>query len=533
MMGAVGFVLLIACSNIAHLLLSRALQRTQELTIRSALGASRARLVQQLITESLALTLVAATAAIAVAHLAARIALLARPTRLADLATLPARLSSQDYGVLDWRVLTFAAAVAVMAGVLFGAVPARLIGHMLQSGDVIRFQPGFRHSGAGKMRAALIAMQTAFTVVLLAGSVTMGRSFLKLVGVDLGFRPERVVTLNVSLDPTTHSSDRERKRYYDEALRRLRAIPGVESAGASGSLPLVMMSAAISARFQMDPTRQIPASAVLATPGYFRTLGTEVLEGREFTEADLLRSDSVAVVNEDFARELGVKSGLPGRRVFGWGKKEFTIVGVIRTERVNGPSQPGAARLYYPLDSQAWPFITFAARTRGRPESYLALCRNAVQQVDPQTPVYDVKTLGERLDDLLAGSRFYAASVLFLAVLALLLAVVGIYGAATQSVTHRTHEIGVRIAIGATPGEVRLMVLRQSLIPVAAGMAAGIAGVAGLGRLVRHIVENAQPPGAWACGAGALVLLVAAALAVWTATRRITRMDPMSALRVV
>jgi hypothetical protein len=312
----------------------------------------------------------------------------------------------------------------------------------------------------------------------------------------------------------------------------LRAVPGVESAGAAGSLPLVLMSATITTRLQIDPTHPIQASAVPATPGYFRTVGTAVLEGREFTEADLLRSDPVAVVNEALARELGVNSGLPGRRVFSfWGKKEFTILGVVRTERFNGPSQPGWARLYYPLDRQSWPFVTFAARTRGRPEPYLALCRNAVQQVDPQTPVYDVKTLGQRLDDLLAGSRFYAASVLFLAVLALLLAVVGIYGAATHSVIHRTHEIGVRIAIGAAPGEVRFMVLRQSLLPVMAGMAAGTAGAAGLGQFVRHVMENAQPPGNWTCSAAALGLLAAAALAVWSATRRITRMDPMRALR--
>jgi hypothetical protein len=307
----------------------------------------------------------------------------------------------------------------------------------------------------------------------------------------------------------------------------------VEFAGAVGSLPLVLNTATINASFQIDSARKISGSAVPASPGYFRAMGTEVIEGREFTSADLQRSEPVAVVNEAFARELGVPSGLAGRKIFSfWGKKEYTVVGVVRTERFGGPTRPGWPRFYFPLDGQSWPSsITFVARTGGRPEAYLAICRDAVRRADPQVSVYDVKTLAQRLDDLLAGSRFYTVAALFFAVLAMLLAVVGVYGVAAHSIAQRTHEIGVRIAVGAAPGEVRLMLLRQSLLPVTVGMIAGIAAALWLGRFIGHLIENAQPMGPWMCGAAALALIATSAAAVWTATRRVTQIDPIDALR--
>jgi putative ABC transport system permease protein len=208
------------------------------------------------------------------------------------------------------------------------------------------------------------------------------------------------------------------------------------------------------------------------------------------------------------------------------------VVGVVRTESFGGPTRPGWPRFYFLLDGQSWPSsITFVARTRGRPEPYLAICQDAVRRVDPQVPVYDVKTLAQRLDDLLAGPRFYTAATLFFTVLAMLLAVVGVYGVAARSIAQRTHEIGVRVALGAAPGEVRLMLLRQNLLPVTAGMIAGIAAALWLGRFIGHWIENAQPVGAWMCGAAALALMASSAAAVWTATRRVSQMDPTNALR--
>jgi predicted permease len=529
LMAAVAFVLLIACANVAHLLLSRTAERGQELAIRAALGASRARLVQQLITESTALTVAAAAAGLVVAHWVAQLATLARPAQLSALARRP-NFSLPAADILDWRVIAFALGLALLTGVVFGALPASLMGRMLQPEQAMRSRHGSR--GAGRMRASLIGMQAAFTVALLAGAVTMSRSFLKLTGTDLNFRPERVVTLNVSLEGTRYQPEAAARQYYADVLQRLRAVPGVESAGAVGSLPLMVNARAISALLQTDAAHKVQCSVVPAGPGYFGAVGTEVVEGRDFTEADARRSEPLAIVNQALARELGIPSGLAGKTVFSfWGKKNFLIVGVVRTERYAGPARTGGPRLYYLLDQKPMPFATFAARTRGRPEPYLAASRNAAQQVDPQVPVYDVKTLGQRLDDLLAGSRFYTTAVLFFALFALLLAVVGVYGVAVHSVAQRTHEIGVRIAVGALPGDVRRMLLRQSAIPLSVGTLAGVAAALGLGRFLRHLVENAQPVGVWTCAAAGLILAAVAAAAVWSATRRITRMDPLAALR--
>jgi predicted permease len=530
LMGAVGFVLLIACANVAHLLFSRTAERRPEWMIRAALGASRARLVQQLITEGIMLTLAAAAAGLVVAHWASRVASLARPTQLSALAQ--AAKLSPTYTIWDWRVLAFTVGTAIVTGVLFGALPAFLMGRMLQAQDVIRLQPGTHGWSAGRMRTVLIAMQALLTVVLLAGSLSMGRTFLKLVGVDLGFRVDQVVTLNVSLQGTRYSSDVTRRQYYADALERLHAVPGVVSAGAIQNLPLMLNTATVTTKFQLDSTHRINSSLVPVSPGYFRAIGTDIVEGRDFTPDDRQRSEPVGIVNEALARQLGVNSGMVGRKILCFaGKKEYTIVGVVRTERFNGPSLPGWPRFFTHLDQQPPPFVTFVARTRGRPEPYLSLCRSAVQQVDRQVPVYDVQTMNQRLDDLLAGARFYTVAILFFAALAMLLSVIGVYGVAAHSIAQRTHEIGVRIAVGAAPFEVRLMLLRQSVVPVAAGMIAGIAASLGLGRLIGHLVEQAQPTGTWMCGAAALVLMATAAAAVWTATRRVTQIDAMSTLR--
>ena len=522
LMGIVVFVLLIACANVAHLLLSRVAERRQELAIRAALGASRARLVQQLITESTVLTLAAAAAGMAVAHWASRLASAAQP----------AQLGTQEYTILDWRVLGFVVGVALLTGVVFGVLPAWLVGRMHPAQHPMRGQSPAHGAGVRRMRAALVVIEAAVTVVLVAGALSLGRSFLKLLGTDLGFRTDRLVTMNVSLTGTRHEAGHLARQYYREALDRLRALPGVESAGAVRNLPLTDNISTMTG-FKLDPSQVVlTASAIPASPDYFRTIGLEVVEGREFTAADRQDSAPVAIVNQAFARRLGVSSGLVGRKLFSyWGRKEFTIVGVVRTARAAGPSRPGPEHFYFPVEQQPPWFITFVARVRGKAERYLAVCRKVVQQVDPQVPVYDVKTLDQRLSETLARPRFYTTAILFFGAFALLLAVAGIYGVAIYSIAQRTHEIGVRIAVGASPPRLRFLLLRQSLLPMAAGMAAGVAGAVGLGQFLKHLMTSAEPLGAWTSAAAALLLALTAALAVWTATGRIIEIDPVNALR--
>jgi putative ABC transport system permease protein len=519
LLGAVALVLLIACANVAQLLLSRLAERRQELMVRAALGASRARLVQQLITECSLLTLAATAAGLGVAKWAARLVSLAQP----------ATLSIQQYTILDWRVLAFATGTALLTGLLFGVLPASLMGRMLPAGDVVHSQPGLRSSGAGRMRTVLVAVQAALAVVLVAGSVSMGRSFLKLLGIDLGYRTGHVVTLNVSLIGTSHEGQAAWRQYYGDALERLRAVPGVESAGATSLLPL-MRGLSESARFTLDDRHVDDVGVREASPDFFRSIGSALVAGREFTAADQQTSEQLVIVNEDFARALG-RGDLVGRKISGYRGKAYTVVGVVHTVRQAGPGYGIGPDVYRDMDQQPRSWATFTAKVRGDAERYLALCRDAVQAVDPQVPVYDVKTLDQRLSENLARPRLYTSAVLFLGVFALLLAVVGTYGVASYSITQRSHEIGVRIAVGASPRGLRGMLLRQSMLPVACGALAGVAGAGALGRYLQNLMTHADPTGPWTCAVAAAALAATAALAVWTATGRIVRMDPTAALR--
>lgn len=521
LMGMVVLLLLIACANVAHLLLSRATERRQELAVRAALGASRARLVQQLVTEATALTAAAALAGMAVAHWTAR---------LADSAS-PAQLSARQYTVLDWRVIAFALGLAVLTGIVFGVLPASLIGRMQPGQDMIRTQSGSRGSGVSRMRAVLTAMQAALTVALVAASFSMGRSFLKLLGTDLAFRADRVVTLNVSLSGTRYETDNNERRYYGEALERLREVPGVESAAAVSHLPLISIMFS-GGRFELDSGEQGKMAVINeASPGYFRTIGTEVVEGREFTESDRQGAERVVIISDDLARSFG-RERIVGRKLNVGAPQMATIVGTVRAQRILGPSRDGIAQIFRPIEQSPPGFGTFVVKVRGNPEPYLAVCRDAVQRIDRNVPVYDARTLDQRLTATLSRPRFYTTAILFFAGFALLLAIVGTYGVATYSVAQRTHEIGVRIAMGASPHRLRGMLFRQSMLPVGAGMLAGVFGAAGFGRLVRHLIASAEPTGLWLCATAAAVLAVATALAVWTATERIVRMDPMAALKI-
>ena len=520
LMAVVVFVLLIACANVAHLLLSRFAERRQELAIRAALGASRARLVQQLVTESVLLTLVAATAGLGVARWASRLAALAQP----------AQLAAQDYTILDWRVLGFAVGVAALTGIVFGVLPAFLMGRMQPSADPICRQTGARTSAVNRVRATLITMQAAFTLVLVAGSLLMGRTFLRLLGTDLGFRTDQVVTLNVSLAGTRYEANHTATEYYHQALARLRSVAGVESAAGVPYLPL-MNNFYMAQAFRLDAARKAVARTISATPDYFRTLRTPLLEGREFTAADRAKSEPVVIVNDAFQELIGA-GPLTGKRVSNWrGDRQYTIVGVVKTARM-GPTVGRRAEVFLPVDQSPPQFITFIARVRGNPESYLAMCRDVVRQVDPQIPVYDVKTLDQRLADNLAQPRIYTIAILFFGGFALLLALIGIYGVASYSITQRTHEIGVRIAVGAAPADVRFMLLRQSMLPLLGGLLLGIGGAMALGRSLEQLIATAPPVDVATCALASVVLSAGAGVAVWTATRRILRMDPTNALRV-
>ncbi|MGC2658079.1 MAG: FtsX-like permease family protein, partial [Bryobacteraceae bacterium] len=514
-------VLLTACANVAQLLLSRAIERKGELELRAALGASRARLLQQLVTEATLLTMTGAAIGLVIARWTSRIAS----------SVAPAQLSTQGYTILDWRVLGFAVALALVTGLVFGVTPAWLIGRLQPSGHMVRNQTASGDLGTKRARAALVVLQAALTLALLTSSVAMGRTFLRLLNANLGFHPASVITLNVSLLGIRHSGSGE-WQYYSEALHRLRSVPGVEAAGAVSYLPLannVYMANA----FNLDSGQRVKRIVMNAVmPGYFSAMGTSFLAGHDFAEDAMESSERSVIVNDAFAKITGLGSAIVGRRLTAsGGNTPYLIAGVVATTRFSGPAYPGAPEIYWPIQEEPPAALTLVARVTGQPEAFLARCRDAVRGVDPQVPIYDVQTLSHRFDDVLSRPRFYTTTIFFLALLAALLVAVGIYGTAAHSIAQRKHEMGVRMALGASYQRIRGMMLRESLTPIIVGAALGIILSLASGRYLGNLLENAAEPTAWASTAGAALLLLTGLTAAWNATGRVLSIDPADALR--
>jgi predicted permease len=508
LLGAVCFVLLIACADVANLLWTRISQRRGELMIRAALGASRARLAQQLLSESLLLSLAASAAGLAIAYWAATLAARVEPPALA----------AQEYTILDWRVLGFAVGFAVMTGFLFGVVPAWL------ATDPVRI--GKSRPRTASLRSVLLAVQVALTLVLLAASVTMGSSFLHLVETDLGFRTDHLVSIGTSLSGIGMSKE-QTSSYYRDALDRLRAVPGVESAAAAYNLPIDTMFGM--GPIMTDSGRETPPLLNNSvTPDYFRTMGMPLVYGREFTAAD---TGNVAILSEGVARQIAEGTAVLGRKIILAGGKKipFTIVGVVRSAHFAGAENGVREQYFLPLSAS--PAATFVVRVRGDADSALAVCRDAVQSVNRDVPVYNVKTIQRRFEETLARPRFRTTILLFFGGFALLLAIAGIYGVSSYSITQRRREIGIRIAIGASASGVRAMILRQALWPIGAGMLVGLGGAAWQGRLIEHLLSSAPPVDMPACAASAVLLAAVAIASIWSATSRVVELNPVEVLK--
>jgi predicted permease len=515
-------VLFTACANVAQLLLTRTSERRQELDLRAALGASRSRLVQQLTVEATALTLVGSSVGLIVAFFVARIAS----------AVLPAQLATQNYTLLDWRVLCFAITLALIVGGMFGVMPAWLIGRLQPSTQLARVHQGSSEPVTWRLRSILIGVQVAFTLTLLVSSLTLGSAFLRLVNTDLGFRPANVITLNVSLQGTKYQKASAAWQYYSTVLDRLRSTPGVESAGAVNYLPLtnnVLMAGTI----QVDSGQKIQTVVLNgAMPGYFRTMGTKLVAGREFVMNEGNEAEPPVIVNEAFARQAGLGTGIVGRRIVApWTSRPYLVIGVVATARMAGPEYDGTPQAYWPVQEEPPSALTFVAKGHGESSRLLTTCRDAVIGLDRSVPIYEVKTLDERLSETLGRPKFYTFSVLFLGSLAMLLAIIGVFGASSRAITQREHELGVRMALGASTGNVRAMIVRQSLSPIGVGIIIGIGGAMGSGSILQHLFVGAKAPSMPACVIASIFLLAAVLVAAWSATTRILAIDPIDAIR--
>ena len=516
-MGAVVLVLLIACTNVANLLIARTADRLPELSIRSALGASRGRLARQLFTECLLLSLVATLAGLAIAYWTTSLAAKVQPPPL----------GAQSYSILDGRVLAFTVIVSVITALALGILPSLYVGRV----RAFRSRSSGRTRGSQLARQSLVGAQVMLTMILLASSVGLGRAFIHLMRIDRGYDVKGVVTVAVSLDGTTHHLDKRQLPYFEEVLDRIRSLPGVRAASATEFLPLYA-SGFIGGPFGLDGRpAKLNSTLVPVLSGYFQTMGGRILYGREFTEAEVRSGAKVAVVNERFASGFGAPQDAVGHQLTN-GEDTSKIVGVVRgMEYETDPTLANSNQVFVPSENPGSFFSTFVVRVDGRAEDHLAAIRDTIQSVDPQVPVFSVKTMEQRLDEVFATPEFYRTAVWIFAGFALLLAVIGIYGIVSYAVAHRILEMGIRMALGRTPAQLRGMMLRRGLLMVMAGAIPGIAGAQLTGRFLESLMDGAKPIGLATSSGLVLLFALVASASIWIATRGIARLDITSILR--
>ena len=528
--GAVGLVLLIACVNVANLLLARSTVRQRELGIRTALGAGRGRVVRQMLTESLLLGACGGIAGLALAYLFHR-GLLALVMNRIPVPRL-------DQVALDAPVLAFTMTLSLATGLLFGVVPALLASGA--AGDALR--EGGRHGGGPRARrvlGALVVAEVALSLVLLAGAGLLVRSFMRLQQIDPGFRAKGLLTARVQVPGSRYDDDRKIAAFYEGAIERISALPGVRSAAGVSFLPLAGLGIGTSFHVDGRPVPgpgEAPSTNVRpVTAGFFRTMGLRQLAGRDFTASDGIDAPRVTVISETLARRHFPGENPVGARLHvNIGDPEggpYEIVGVVSDIKLTSLDSDMPALAYIPHTQLAIGLMTFVVRTEGDPLSLVSGVAGAVRHLDPELPLADVRTMDEVVDATLARPRTVTALLAAFAVMALVLAGVGVYGVMAYSVAQRTQEIGVRMALGATPYSVFRLVLGQALRLVAAGVVIGLVAAGALTRVLSTLLYATDPLDAATFAVTAFLLVTVATLASYVPARRGTRIAPVEALR--
>lgn len=528
--GAVALVLLIACVNVANLLLARSAVRQQEIGVRSALGAGRGRLVRQMLGESVLLALLGAAGGLVLA-LAFHRGLLAL---VANRIPIP-RL---DAVALDGPVVAFTLGVALLSALAFGLVPALLASRA--PGDVLR-EAG-RHGGSARSRrmlSALVVMEVAVSLVLLAGAGLLIRSFIRLQNVNPGFRTEGLLTARVQLPSARYPDAAQSAELYSSMLAKIAEIPGVRDQAAVSFLPLAGLGIGTSyfRTDQPEPSAgEQPVTNVRpVTPNWFRTMGIPQVTGRDFTDADREDAPQVAVISESLAartfpgenpigKRLNVSIKRPGGVV-------YEVVGVVGDIKMTSLEAAAGPAVYVPHRQLAIGMMTLVVRTDLEPTSLVGSVSAAVRSLDPELPLADVKTMEAVVDATIARPRVIASLLTAFAVIALMLAGVGVYGVMAYAVTERTHELGVRMALGATRESVMSLVVGQAAKLVVAGVAIGLVGAVALTRVLESLLYDTDARDPWTLAATAVVLLAVALLAAAVPALRGTRIMPTQALR--
>ena len=528
LLGAVGFVLLIACTNVANLLLARASTRERELALRAAIGAGRGRIIRQLLTESVLLSAIGGIAGLGLAWLGLN----------ALLAAAPADLPRLDQIRIDGRVLGFTLGLAVATGLLFGLAPA------IQTAGA---DPGrtLKEGGRGttargqSLRRGLVVLEVALAVVLLVGAGLMIRSFINVQRVDLGFAPERVLTARVALFGPSYQAASRVVDFYREVVTRTAAAPGIAGAAAVGTLFLSATpnstNFSIEGRPDFTPEESVEVPVDAITPNYFSVMGVPLLSGRFFDDRDVEGAPAAVIINDTMARMFWSGESPIGRRMK-YGRLDsqgpwMTIVGVVGDSRRTGLDAVVRPETYLPHAQSPAGGMTLVVRTAGAPETAVPALRNVVRSIDPTIPLFATRSVEDLLGDMTAQRRLNTLLLSVFGAVAAIVAAVGVYGVLAYSVQQRRRELGVRIALGATAGTLLRLVLREGLTLAGLGLVLGLVGALALGRLLTSLLYDvsATDPATLAAIAG--VAALTALLACLVPAMRAVRVDPTTALR--
>jgi putative ABC transport system permease protein len=532
LLAAVGFVLLIACANVASLLLTRSLSRQKEVAIRAALGANRWRVVRQMLTESLLLSVVGGAAGLLVAFWGVPALVSAIP--VAQLNAMPFLNSLH----IDGGILVFSFALSLLTGLVFGLAPA-LQSSRLDLNELLK--EGGRNASAGaghRLRSALVMTEIALAVVLLVGAGLMMKSLLHLLQVNVGFKTQNLLTMTVILPGSKYSEANRQISFNQELTEHIQSLPGVAGAGTVNILPL---NSGNTTRFNVEgdpipsPGQEIEANIRTVDENYFKTLGIPVIRGRMFDQRDNADAPGVVIIGRNVADRVFPGRDPIGKRLVYTGTKSppDLIIGVVGDVKITGLDEAVKPVLYYPFRQSPAPVTTLVVRTNGDPNALVSSVRNEIQILEPEVAFFNVRTMEEMISTTPASfmRRFPALLISIFAGVALLLASIGIYGVVSYSVTQQTHYIGVRMALGAQASDILKMVIKQGLVLALAGVAIGVVAALALMRLLSSLLFEVRTNdgGTFAVVVGTLLLV--ALLACYLPARRATKVDPLVALR--
>jgi putative ABC transport system permease protein len=532
MLGAVLFVLLIACANVANLLLARATGRRREVAVRVAIGASRRRLIAQLLTESVLLAVLGGGLGLLLAYAGDRLLTL-------EINRYQFSLPNARVIDLDWRVLVFSFVITIATGIIFGLAPSLAasktdLNESLKEGGV----SSTTESGRRRLRNALVVSELALALVLLTGAGLLVRTFLRLLDVDLGIDPTNFVTMRLSLPRYKYSSATQQALFYKDLLQRLESTPGVKAVGARGGGGNVFFQP--EGQPPAAPGQEPTAAYNLISPGYFKAMGTDLVAGREFSASDTEGTTPVAIVSETVARRYWPGSNPLARhltilaRVYSGqnlgGLQPLEIVGVVKDVRGYDLWEP-ERDVYVPFQQHVVPSVFLVVRTAVPAMSVVPTVRDAVQALDKEQPVNDIRTMSEIVSETYGSIRFPMTLVWIFAALALLLSGVGIFGVMSYTVSRRTREMAIRVALGAGRREVLRLVLREGLGVAMFGVVVGLVAALGLSRIMAGYVYGIKATDPLTFVAASLLLVLVALLASYVPARRATKVDPVVALR--